>query len=96
MDFSRSLWEWESKTRSIVALILFVLGCYYFEPFMIPVTALLIMFKHCIVSTLTTNSSQSGNYQVSTGSQDQDVNSEDGPATPGDDDDDEDDKDKVS
>ncbi|CAG5087763.1 Similar to Mctp: Multiple C2 and transmembrane domain-containing protein (Drosophila melanogaster) [Cotesia congregata] len=42
-----SCWEWESKMRSIVALVLFVLGCYYFEPYMIPVAALLIMLKYC-------------------------------------------------
>ncbi|CAD6215704.1 GSCOCG00000515001-RA-CDS [Cotesia congregata] len=55
--YIQSCWEWESKMRSIVALVLFVLGCYYFEPYMIPVAALLIMLKYCCVSLLTNSSS---------------------------------------
>lgn len=48
--YIQSCWEWESKTRSIVALVLFVLGCYYFEPWMIPTAAFLILLKYCMVS----------------------------------------------
>ncbi|XP_057330178.1 multiple C2 and transmembrane domain-containing protein isoform X2 [Microplitis mediator] len=92
--YIQSCWEWESKTRSIVALVLFVLGCYYFEPYMIPVAALLIMLKYCLVSLITNNSSSSSSFQIHSSSHDQDFNSDDGPPTPGDDDDDEDDKDK--
>lgn len=92
----RSCWEWESKTRSIVALVLFIVGCYYFEPYMLPMAALLIILKYCIVSLLTNSTGFSPSYQTSSSSQDQDINSDDGPPTPGDDDDDEDDKDKVS
>ncbi|XP_014300142.1 multiple C2 and transmembrane domain-containing protein isoform X2 [Microplitis demolitor] len=92
--YIQSCWEWESKTRSIVALVLFVLGCYYFEPYMIPVAALLIMLKYCLVSLITSNSSSSSSFQIHSSSHDQDFNSDDGPPTPGDDDDDEDDKDK--
>ncbi|KAH0560827.1 multiple C2 and transmembrane domain-containing protein isoform X2 [Cotesia glomerata] len=92
--YIQSCWEWESKTRSIVALVLFVLGCYYFEPYMIPVAALLIMLKYCCVSLLTSTSSSSSSFQVHSITHDSDFNSDDGPPTPGDDDDDEDDKDK--
>ncbi|XP_074094466.1 multiple C2 domain and transmembrane region protein isoform X1 [Cotesia typhae] len=92
--YIQSCWEWESKTRSIVALVLFVLGCYYFEPYMIPVAALLIMLKYCCVSLLTSTSSSSSSFQVHSIAHDSDFNSDDGPPTPGDDDDDEDDKDK--
>lgn len=45
----RSCWEWESKMRSIIALIIFVLGCYYFEPYMFPAAALLILLKYYLV-----------------------------------------------
>ena len=48
--YIQSCWEWESKTRSIVALVLFVLGCYYFEPWMLPTAALAILLKYCMVS----------------------------------------------
>ncbi|KAK0169078.1 hypothetical protein PV327_002824 [Microctonus hyperodae] len=92
--YIQSCWEWESKTRSIVALVLFIVGCYYFEPYMLPMAALLIILKYCIVSLLTNSTGLSPSYQTSSCSQDQDINSDDGPPTPGDDDDDEDDKDK--
>ncbi|KAK0093353.1 hypothetical protein PV326_013754 [Microctonus aethiopoides] len=92
--YIQSCWEWESKTRSIVALVLFIVGCYYFEPYMLPMAALLIILKYCIVSLLTNSTGFSPSYQTSSSSQDQDINSDDGPPTPGDDDDDEDDKDK--
>ncbi|XP_011313460.1 multiple C2 and transmembrane domain-containing protein 1 isoform X1 [Fopius arisanus] len=91
--YIQSCWEWESKTRSIVALVLFVLGCYYFEPWMIPAAALLIILKYCLVSLLTADAKSLSYHSVSS-YQDGDVNSDDCPPTPGDDDEDEDDKDK--
>lgn len=45
----RSCWEWESKMRSIIALVIFILGCYYFEPYMIPGIAVLILLKYYLV-----------------------------------------------
>ncbi|XP_016768666.1 multiple C2 and transmembrane domain-containing protein isoform X7 [Apis mellifera] len=44
--YVQSCWEWESKMRSIFALVIFVLGCYYFEPYMFPGVALLILLKY--------------------------------------------------
>ncbi|KAI4504174.1 hypothetical protein M0802_000645 [Mischocyttarus mexicanus] len=88
----RSCWEWESKPRSIFALIIFVLGCYYFEPYMIPALALLILLKYYLVAAVT---GASLTHQTSPHFQDtSELASDDGPVTPGDDDDDEDDKDK--
>lgn len=45
----RSCWEWENKMRSIIALVIFILGCYYFEPYMFPGVALLILLKYYLV-----------------------------------------------
>ncbi|XP_016839970.1 multiple C2 and transmembrane domain-containing protein isoform X2 [Nasonia vitripennis] len=78
--YIQSCWEWESKMRSIIALVLFVVGVYYFEPYMIPTAAFLILFKYYVMTV---------HVQDST-----DPTSEDGPPTPGDDDDDDEDKDK--
>ncbi|KAK2576927.1 hypothetical protein KPH14_005546 [Odynerus spinipes] len=90
--YMQSCWEWESKPRSIIALIIFVLGCYYFEPYMIPALALLILLKYYLVAAVT---GAPLTHQTSSHFQDpSDMTSDDGPATPGDDDDDEDDKDK--
>jgi len=46
----RSCFEWESKPRSIIALVTFIVLCYYFEPYMIPIALLLIFLKYYIVS----------------------------------------------
>ncbi|XP_043290084.1 multiple C2 and transmembrane domain-containing protein isoform X3 [Venturia canescens] len=95
--YIQSCWEWESKTRSIVALVLFVLGCYYFEPWMIPTAAFLILLKYCMVALLTGGSSSTYHHRspsVGALHDTGDPASDDGPLTPGDDDDDEDDKDK--
>ncbi|XP_015190814.1 PREDICTED: multiple C2 and transmembrane domain-containing protein 1 isoform X2 [Polistes dominula] len=90
--YIQSCWEWESKPRSIFALIIFVLGCYYFEPYMIPALALLILLKYYLVAAVT---GASLTYQTSPHFQDtSELAADDGPVTPGDDDDDEDDKDK--
>ncbi|KAG7189851.1 hypothetical protein KM043_017504 [Ampulex compressa] len=90
--YIQSCWEWENKMRSIIALILFILGCYYFEPYMIPVAALLILLKYYLVAVLTGAplTHHTGPHLQDPG----DAASDDCPVTPGDDDDDEDDKDK--
>jgi hypothetical protein len=46
----RSCFEWESTPRSIVALVTFIVLCYYFEPYMVPIALLLIFLKYYIVS----------------------------------------------
>ncbi|XP_076248884.1 multiple C2 domain and transmembrane region protein isoform X4 [Calliopsis andreniformis] len=86
--YVQSCWEWESKMRSVIALVLFILGCYYFEPYMIPGAALLILLKYYLVAVITGTplSHHSNSHFHDEG--------DDGPTTPGDDDDDEDDKDK--
>ncbi|XP_012229757.1 multiple C2 and transmembrane domain-containing protein isoform X7 [Linepithema humile] len=104
--YIQSCWEWENKMRSILALVFFILGCYYFEPYMIPGVALLILLKYYLLSGERSGFNHwiCGQVAVVTGapliyasSQFQDhseIGSDDCPPTPGDDDDDEDDKDK--
>ncbi|XP_018053590.1 PREDICTED: multiple C2 and transmembrane domain-containing protein 1 isoform X2 [Atta colombica] len=104
--YIQSCWEWESKMRSIFALVIFILGCYYFEPYMIPGVALLILLKYYLLTGERSGFNHwiCGQVAVVTGapliyatSQFQDhaeIGSDDCPPTPGDDDDDEDDKDK--
>lgn len=106
--YIQSCWEWESKPRSIFALIIFVLGCYYFEPYMIPALALLILIKYYLLNKedgsgfnqwicgqVAAVTGASFTHQTSPHFQDtSELASDDGPVTPGDDDDDEDDKDK--
>ncbi|KYM95768.1 Multiple C2 and transmembrane domain-containing protein 1 [Cyphomyrmex costatus] len=104
--YIQSCWEWESKMRSIFALVIFILGCYYFEPYMIPGVALLILVKYYLLSGERSGFNHwiCGQVAVITGaplvyatSQFQDhaeIGSDDCPPTPGDDDDDDDDKDK--
>ncbi|XP_025988343.1 multiple C2 and transmembrane domain-containing protein isoform X6 [Solenopsis invicta] len=104
--YIQSCFEWESKMRSILALVIFILGCYYFEPYMIPGVALLILLKYYLLSGEKYGFSHwvCGQVAVVTGApliyattQFQDhaeIGSDDCPPTPGDDDDDEDDKDK--
>ncbi|XP_076623680.1 multiple C2 domain and transmembrane region protein isoform X2 [Colletes latitarsis] len=86
--YVQSCWEWESKMRSIIALVFFILACYYFEPYMIPGAALLILLRYYLVAVIT--GTPLSHY---TGSHFHD-DGDDGPTTPGDDDDDDDDKDK--
>ncbi|XP_058790491.1 multiple C2 and transmembrane domain-containing protein isoform X2 [Phymastichus coffea] len=78
--YIQSCWEWENKMRSVIALVLFVLVVYYFEPYMIPTASFLILLKYYVMNVHIQDSTD-GSY-------------EDGPSTPGDDDEDDDDKDK--
>ncbi|XP_039277384.1 multiple C2 and transmembrane domain-containing protein isoform X3 [Nilaparvata lugens] len=91
--FVQSCFEWESTMQSIVSLVLFIVLCYYFEPYMIPLGMLLVFLKcyivsklHCIAcsKTLINVQSLTGAWAVS--------EEEDEPL--GDDDDDDEDKDK--
>ncbi|XP_023313977.1 multiple C2 and transmembrane domain-containing protein isoform X2 [Trichogramma pretiosum] len=77
--YIQSCWEWEYKMRSSIALVLFVVGTYYFEPWMVPTLAFLIIFYYYLMS-VHLHDSVDGN--------------EDGPPTPGEDDEDDEDKDK--
>ncbi|XP_054012595.1 multiple C2 and transmembrane domain-containing protein isoform X2 [Hylaeus anthracinus] len=101
--YVQSCWEWESKMRSVIALVFFVLCCYYFEPYMIPGAALLILLRYYLLYGDGSGLNQWISGQVAaitgtplthhTGSHFHD-DGDDGPTTPGDDDDDDDDKDK--
>ncbi|XP_068980990.1 multiple C2 and transmembrane domain-containing protein isoform X6 [Bombus flavifrons] len=101
--YVQSCWEWENKMRSIIALVIFILGCYYFEPYMFPGVALLILLKYYLLYGDGSGFNQwiSGQVAVITGTPLSHQSSshfhdegDEGPATPGDDDDDDDDKDK--
>ncbi|PSN44732.1 hypothetical protein C0J52_20351 [Blattella germanica] len=50
--FIQSCFEWESTPRSIIAFVLFIVLCYYFEPYMIPIALLLIFLKYYLVHVL--------------------------------------------
>ncbi|XP_066589832.1 multiple C2 and transmembrane domain-containing protein isoform X3 [Prorops nasuta] len=90
--YIQSCWEWESKIRSILALVFFVLACYYFEPWMLPAAAILIILKYYLVAVVTGAPLSSLTWSHYT---DHDGTCDDGPSTPGaDDDDDDEDKDK--
>ncbi|XP_076763941.1 multiple C2 domain and transmembrane region protein isoform X2 [Xylocopa sonorina] len=86
--YVQSCWEWENKMRSIIALVIFIFGCYYFEPYMFPGAALLILLKYYLVAVLTGTPLS---HHTNTHFHDE---IDEGPGTPGDDDDDDDDKDK--
>ncbi|CAL7935855.1 unnamed protein product [Xylocopa violacea] len=101
--YVQSCWEWENKMRSIIALVMFIFGCYYFEPYMFPGAALLILLKYYLHYGEGSGLNQwiSGQVAVLTGTPLSHHTSthfhdeiDEGPGTPGDDDDDDDDKDK--
>ncbi|XP_029032666.1 multiple C2 and transmembrane domain-containing protein isoform X1 [Osmia bicornis bicornis] len=101
--YVQSCWEWESKMRSIVAFVFFILGCYYFEPYMFPGAALLILLRYYLLYGDGSGLNQwiSGQVSAITGTPLSHHTSshyhdeiDEGATTPGDDDDDDDDKDK--
>jgi len=51
--YIQGCFEWESPVRSVVALVLFVMGCLYLEPYMVPVLLLLIFLRYYVVLALT-------------------------------------------
>lgn len=52
MLFYRNCFEWESKIQSFAALVIWLILCYYFEPWMIPIGGLLLFLKQYIVRSL--------------------------------------------
>ncbi|XP_068895098.1 multiple C2 and transmembrane domain-containing protein isoform X4 [Tenebrio molitor] len=48
----QNCFEWESKIQSFAALVVFLVLCYYFQPWMLPVAGLLIFLKQYIVGIL--------------------------------------------
>ncbi|RZC36102.1 C2 domain containing protein, partial [Asbolus verrucosus] len=48
----QNCFEWESKIQSFAALVVFLILCYYFQPWMLPVAGLLIFLKQYIVGIL--------------------------------------------
>ncbi|KAI5710196.1 hypothetical protein M8J75_006559 [Diaphorina citri] len=77
--FLQDCFEWESTLKSLIAVILFIILCYYFEPYMVPIALLLIFLKGYVVQTLLSS------HWSSDRAEDDDS---------GDEEDDEDDKDK--
>ncbi|XP_014246245.1 multiple C2 and transmembrane domain-containing protein isoform X2 [Cimex lectularius] len=51
--YIEGLFEWDSTFQSIIAFVMFVLLCYYFEPYMLPAAMLLIFLKCYIVQKVT-------------------------------------------
>lgn len=50
--FSRRYWlEWESPIHTILVLILFVVACQFFEPYMAPIALLLVFLKYYLAHT---------------------------------------------
>lgn len=55
IDFGKcvqSCFEWESTIQSFLALVLWLILCYYFQPWMLPTIGLLIFLKQYIVRSL--------------------------------------------
>lgn len=50
--FFRDCFEWESKVQSFAALLVWLVLCYYFQPWMLPVGGLLIFLKQYIIRQL--------------------------------------------
>lgn len=50
--FYRNCFEWESKLQSFLALLAWLVLCYYFEPWMFPAAFLLVFLKLYVVRLL--------------------------------------------
>ncbi|XP_066262385.1 multiple C2 and transmembrane domain-containing protein isoform X3 [Euwallacea similis] len=50
--FVQDCFEWESKIQSFAALVLWLILCYYFQPWMLPVAGLLIFLKQYFIRHL--------------------------------------------
>ncbi|XP_066982960.1 multiple C2 and transmembrane domain-containing protein isoform X21 [Macrobrachium rosenbergii] len=50
--FIKSCWEWESPFRSIVAFIIFMVGTYCFEVYMLPIMLLCLFLRNYIVISI--------------------------------------------
>ncbi|XP_065945197.1 multiple C2 and transmembrane domain-containing protein 1 isoform X1 [Magallana gigas] len=49
--FLQSCFEWESKARSITAFTVFLIITWFFEPYMLPVTLLLLFLKNYLIKS---------------------------------------------
>lgn len=47
-SYLHSCFEWESRLRSVCALVVFCLATYYFRPYMVPLLLLLIFLKNYV------------------------------------------------
>ncbi|KAJ1530562.1 hypothetical protein ONE63_005448 [Megalurothrips usitatus] len=75
IDFGKylqSCFEWESTPRSLISLVLFIPGCYYFEPYMVPVGLLCVFLKYYIVLSLTGGWASHGDDDDMSGEEDSD------------------------
>lgn len=50
--FYRNCFEWESTVQSFIALLFWLVVCYYFESWMVPMLGLLVFLKQFIVRKL--------------------------------------------
>uniref|UniRef100_A0A8D8VPG9 Multiple C2 and transmembrane domain-containing protein 1 n=1 Tax=Cacopsylla melanoneura TaxID=428564 RepID=A0A8D8VPG9_9HEMI len=50
--FLQDCFEWESRLKSLIGVIIFTILCYYFEPYMVPIALLLIFLRGYVVQTL--------------------------------------------
>ncbi|KAK3888034.1 hypothetical protein Pcinc_007895 [Petrolisthes cinctipes] len=50
--FVKSCFEWEYPIRSTLAFIAFMVGTYYFEPYMIPIILLIVFLRNYIVLSI--------------------------------------------
>ncbi|ESO89614.1 hypothetical protein LOTGIDRAFT_124931, partial [Lottia gigantea] len=50
--FLNSCFEWESKPRSIIAFIVFLVVVWIFEPYMIPISLLIVFLKNLIIAQI--------------------------------------------
>lgn len=57
----QNCFEWESAIRSFIALLFWLVLCYYFEPYMLPLFLLLYFLKQYIVQSLTGGQAPSTN-----------------------------------
>ncbi|CAG2253064.1 Multiple C2 and transmembrane domain-containing protein,Multiple C2 and transmembrane domain-containing protein 1,Multiple C2 and transmembrane domain-containing protein 2 [Mytilus edulis] len=52
--FLNSCFEWESKPRTITAFIVYLVAVWFFEPYMLPITLLLVFLKNLAFSSMQT------------------------------------------
>ncbi|CAC5371380.1 Multiple C2 and transmembrane domain-containing protein 2,Multiple C2 and transmembrane domain-containing protein,Multiple C2 and transmembrane domain-containing protein 1 [Mytilus coruscus] len=52
--FLQSCFEWESKPRTITAFIVYLVAVWFFEPYMLPITLLLVFLKNLAFSSMQT------------------------------------------
>ncbi|KAK6178984.1 hypothetical protein SNE40_011446 [Patella caerulea] len=50
--FLQSCFDWESKPRSIIAFIVYLVVVWIFEPYMLPITLLIVFLKNLIIAQI--------------------------------------------